>query len=243
MIDLALTIALPLLGVGLFALTLRFLFKEQVRWAPLGTALACVFLYWVAVVGGSELQALIPALETLEWNWAGKLTAIAATLLLIVIMPGVDAKAAGLTLHQRAGSLPGVIVCTLLMCALAWGTEMLAVDGTDLSPERLAYQATMPGLDEELFFRGLLLALLLKAFDERWTLAGAPVGPAAAAITFFFAAGHGLAGANGSLHFDLASFAVTGALGFGLLWLRQRTGSLVAPVLVHNLLNVGSSFF
>ena len=148
-----------------------------------------------------------------------------------------------MTLRQRAGSLPGVIVCTVLMCALAWGSEIVAADGTDLSFERLAFQATMPGLDEELFFRGLLLALLLKAFDERWSLFGAPVGPAAAAITFFFAAGHGLAVANGALHFDLASFLITGALGFGLLWLRQRTGSLVAPILVHNLLNVGSSFF
>lgn len=243
MIDLALTIALPLLGVALLAAVLHFLTGERVHWRPLATALACVFLYWVAVVGGSEVQGMIPALADLKWNWVGKIVAIAATLLLIRFMPGVDARSAGLTWRQRAGSLVPVLVCTALMCALAWGAEAYAADGSDLSPERLLYQATMPGIDEELFFRGLLLALLLKVFDERWSLAGAPIGPAAAAITFFFAAGHGLAVVDGTLHFDGFAFAITGALGFGLLWLRQRTGSLVAPVLVHNLLNVGSSFF
>ena len=243
MIDLALTIALPLLGVGLFALVLRFAFREQVRFAPLATALLCVLLYWVAVVGGAELQSAIPALAGLKWNWVGKLVAIAATLLLILIMPGVDAGSAGLTLAQRRGSLPGVLLCAALMCALAWGVEAWAADGTDTSIERLAFQATMPGIDEELFLRGLLLALMMRAFDERWSLAGAPMGPAAAAITFLFAAGHGLAVVDGALHLDGLSFVITGLLGFGLLWLRQRTGSLVAPVLVHNLLNVGSSFF
>lgn len=242
MIDLALTIALPLLIVGLFALGLR-LIGEKVRWAPLGTALACIVLYWIAVVGGSELQSLIPPLAGLKWNWIGKLVAITATLILIRVMPGVDADSAGLTLRQRPGSLRGVIVCTILLCALAWGAEALAADGTDLSLERLLYQATMPGIDEELFFRGLLLALLMKAFAERWSLAGAPVGPAAAVITFIFAAGHGLAVVDGALHFDAESFVITGLLGFGLLWLRQRTGSIVAPIAVHNLLNVGSSFF
>ncbi len=91
--------------------------------------------------------------------------------------------------------------------------------------------------------RGLLLALLLRGFAERWNLWGAPMGPAAVSITFLFAAGHGLRIVEGSLFFDPLNFAVTGTLGFGLLWLRQRTGSLAAPVLVHNLLNVGSSFF
>ncbi|MET0369741.1 MAG: CPBP family glutamic-type intramembrane protease [Sphingobium sp.] len=36
---------------------------------------------------------------------------------------------------------------------------------------------------------------------------------------------------------------MTGALGAGLFWLRTRTGSLVAPVVAHNLLNFGYSFF
>lgn len=243
MLDLALTIALPLLIVGLFALALRFIFREQVRWAPLATALLAVLLYWLAVVGGSEVQAIVPAMAELKWNWTGKIAAILATLLLILLLPGVTARSAGVTLRQRRGSLPGVVICTVMMCALAWGFEALAADGSDLSPERLLYQATMPGLDEELFFRGLLLALLARAFEDRWNLAGAPIGPAALAITFLFGAGHGLAVVDGALHFDWTSFAITGALGFGLVWLRQRTGSLVAPVAVHNLLNVGSSFF
>lgn len=97
MLDLALTIALPLLIVGLFALALRFIFREQVRWAPLATALLAVLLYWLAVVGGSEVQAIVPAMAELKWNWTGKIAAILATLLLILLLPGVTARSAGVS--------------------------------------------------------------------------------------------------------------------------------------------------
>ncbi len=243
MLDLFATIGLHLGLVGLFAIFLRFVLGETVRFNVLGVALVCVFLYWGAVVGGSEVQALLPGLAGLKWNWIGKIIAIAATLIMIAAIPTIGAAEVGMTLRQRAGSLVPVLICTALLCALAWGMEALDADGTDLSLERLLYQATMPGLDEELFMRGLLLALLLRGFAERWNLWGAPMGPAAVSITFLFAAGHGLRIVEGSLFFDPLNFAVTGTLGFGLLWLRQRTGSLAAPVLVHNLLNVGSSFF
>jgi membrane protease YdiL (CAAX protease family) len=100
----------------------------------------------------------------------------------------------------------------------------------------------MPGLDEELFFRGLLLALFLRAFGDHWNLAGAPVGPAAIAVSFLFAAGHALRFGNGSLGFDPAFLMFSAILGFGLLWLRQRTGSIALPIVAHNIINFGSSF-
>jgi len=31
--------------------------------------------------------------------------------------------------------------------------------------------------------------------------------------------------------------------GFGLLWLRERTGSVVIPIIAHNLINGLGSFF
>lgn len=167
---------------------------------------------------------------------------LAVGLLIIAIMR-LGASESGLTLRQRAGSVIPALVVTCALCAFSWGEEYLEHNGTDTSVERIAFQATLPGLDEETLYRGLLLALLLRSFDERWTLAKAPFGPASISTIFLFAAAHGWRVYQGAVHFDAVVFAVTGTIGAGLVWLRQRTGSLVFPILAHNLINVGDSFF
>jgi hypothetical protein len=43
---------------------------------------------------------------------------------------------------------------------------------------------------------------------------------------------------NQQLHVDAFSFGYTGAIGVGLLWMRQRTGSLRLPVMRHNIVNI-----
>ena len=72
---------------------------------------------------------------------------------------------------------------------------------------------------------------------------GASIGPAAAIVTFIFAAGHGLAVLDGAIQFDAMAFFATGAIGAGLLWIRQRTGSILLAIVAHNLVNLGNSFW
>ncbi|HET7316095.1 MAG TPA: CPBP family intramembrane glutamic endopeptidase [Sphingomicrobium sp.] len=243
MIDLLLTIALHVAIVTLFALGLKFGTKERVDLRPFFIGIGLLIVYWGVIVAGSEVQGLLPFAANLKWNWAGKIVAICATFAMIFAVRRGSLAEFGLTLRQRPGSLVPALLVIAAMCALSWGAEAWANDGTDTSVERLLFQATMPGLDEELFTRGLLLAMFMRAFDDRWSLAGAPVGPSIVAITFLFAAGHGLAFVGGQLHFDGLAFALTAALGFGLAWLRLRTGSLIAPIVGHNLINLGNSFF
>ena len=57
------------------------------------------------------------------------------------------------------------------------------------------------------------------------------------ALCLVFAAGHGLMFIQQQIHFDPFSFGYTGFVGAGLLWTRQRTGSLLLPVLTHNIVN------
>ena len=243
MIDLVYSIGLAVLGALLIAVAVRVLLRERVNFHAFAGGMAALLFYWAVIVAGSETQRMIPLLAGLSWNWSGKVVTIAAVLLAIAVLPWVTREEAGLRLRLNPGSLVPALVCATLLCALSWGVEAWMNDGRDLSAERLLYQALMPGIDEELFFRGLLLALLLRAFDERWSFLGAPVGPAALVVTFIFAAGHGLGVADGQIRFDALPFCMTGALGFGLLWLRQRTGSVWPAILAHNLINVGNSFF
>lgn len=90
----------------------------------------------------------------------------------------------------------------------------------------MAVIALMPALCEELVFRGLLLP----AFTA-WR--GAGVGLAASSV--LFAAIHiDAVGAGGWTAFRVP-FALVVGLGFGLL--RQRSGTLLVPVLAHATLN------
>lgn len=216
---------------------------QRVRFRPIMIGLGCTTVYWLALVLSGDLQNQIPFTAGLNWNWAGKVVAIATSLALVAALPMLSARGVGLTWRQRPGSLRPALLVVAAICALSLGAEALVHDGTDTSLERLLYQATMPGIDEELFMRGILLALMVQGFGPSRERAGAPFGWAEWAVTFLFAAGHGLRVADGALAFDPLLFALTGTIGAGLAWLRQRTGSLVVPILAHNLVNLGNSFF
>ena len=60
--------------------------------------------------------------------------------------------------------------------------------------------------------------------------------------TVLFGLLHGVGWADGALQVDVAAIVLTGVIGFVEGWLRERTGSLVAPILFHNGFNVAQAF-
>ena len=130
------------------------------------------------------------------------------------------------------------------MIAFIIGLQMLANDGATLDSETLIYQATVPGIDEELMFRGLLLLGLSMAVTGRtWNLWGAPVGWAAILVTLFFALGHSIMVTDGQLQTSLIALIYTAILGWALIWIRLRTGSILLPIIAHNATNFVGQFF
>jgi uncharacterized protein len=92
--------------------------------------------------------------------------------------------------------------------------------------EFCAVQLVVVALPEELFFRGMLLHLLLRRFPPRRRLLGVSFGWAAALTSAAFALSH--LPREGDPR-ALATFFP----GLLFAWLRLRTGSLLAPTLVH----------
>jgi membrane protease YdiL (CAAX protease family) len=95
----------------------------------------------------------------------------------------------------------------------------------------------MPGLAEELAFRGVAPALLLGLTRDQdppgtipWTVI------CIAAIPFGVV--HGLSYSGGAFGFDLSQGLWTASGGIIYGWLRFSTGSLLFPVLAHSLTNV-----
>jgi len=184
------------------------------------------------------VTGLPPAIKSLHfpgvhWNWTGKLLSLGLSALAIFVLR-LRPEAVGITLRWRNGKV-GV---AFLLFFIVWGAclGLLFKPGTpDL--ETLAFQATMPGLAEELVYRGILPAILL------WRTAS--VGdteqmPWAVIVSTAVAFGvwHGLSLSGGHFGFDVMSalFPFLGSIPGG--WLRFKTRSLAFPIAAHGLANV-----
>ncbi|MGL5816359.1 MAG: CPBP family intramembrane glutamic endopeptidase [Phycicoccus sp.] len=182
----------------------------------------------------------LEAFDSLEYNWQGKLAGIVLGLVVIAALPSLSFRAVGFTSPRRGSwrAAAGVLAALLAVNALL----ALAGAAEELTLERLLFQASMPGLDEELFYRGILLVLLDRVITYRRHLWGVDIGFGAVGTTVLFALGHGLTiDGAGALQVDPFSFVFVGAIGAALCWLRLRSGSLWPSLVTHNALNSGSA--
>ncbi|MGF1543915.1 MAG: lysostaphin resistance A-like protein [Parvularculaceae bacterium] len=185
----------------------------------------------------TRIYGLAPDLIGGDWNWQGKLLALAATLA-IAATPAFGWRRAGLTLTQAPGGLMAALPVAALYCAF-FVVIAVVFPGDPSSGEDVAFQLTMPGLEEEPFYRGVLLLALDRAFTGRARFLGVDWGWGAVLSCFLFGLGHAFGFAQGSFSFDPMTMALTAVPAFIAVWLRLRTGSLLLPVLLHNF---GNSF-
>lgn len=186
-------------------------------WARRAVALLALYLIALALGGW-----LLPP------SWAMWGPALAAFAVLLTAQPfialGVLSPAEIGLNAPRAGSTRVVVIAVGL--ALLLNVLVMLVRGA--APVRLPAGAVAAVLAaavlEELVFRGVLLALLDRALPQRWHIAGAYVGWGGLALTASFVALHGLRP-------GLLLGVVPAALLY--LWLRERTGSLLAPIAAH----------
>ena len=249
--DFVLTLGVHVGVIALWALFISLLTRQRVHASWLIAAIVVFLIHSSVLMHGRQIleiahaQALLDFFHKSQWNWPGKILSLATTLVMTA-MAGLVVKdiwtRTGFTLRQAAGSvLPALLVAALLIGASA-ALEYKAHDGTDISLDRLLFQAIAPGVDEEPMFRGLLLLCLAGALGfEGPRFLGVSLGGLVS--TILFGAVHGLSFQDGAFQVSWIAIAATGATGFGLLWIRERTGSLVLPILTHNAINVAISFF
>jgi membrane protease YdiL (CAAX protease family) len=234
MISIATVLGLLLVVGGALGLAQRRSFS--LRWLLVAAALVLLNDFLL-----SRGYGLLPhMLPKSEWNWQGKILALAATLA-IAALPVFGWKRSGLTFAQAKGSLVTAIPVALVYCGFFVVMARLFPSGA-ASPETIAYQLTMPGVEEEPFFRGILLFALDRAFSARVRLLGVDWGWGAVLSCALFGLAHALGYAHGRFSFDALTMALTGLPAFLGVWMRLRTGSLVLPVLLHNFGNSISMF-
>jgi membrane protease YdiL (CAAX protease family) len=180
---------------------------------------------------------LLPDLIGGAWNWQGKLLALGATLA-IAALPAFGWRRSGLTLSQESGSLKVALPVAALYCAFFVAIALAFPHGS-ADAEEISFQLTMPGLEEEPFYRGILLFALDRAFAGRKRFLGVDWGWGAVLSCLLFGMAHAFGFSRGSFSFDAITMALTAIPSFLAIWLRLRTGSLMLPILLHNF---GNSF-
>jgi uncharacterized protein len=221
-----LTAAALLLGAGL-VLGLLGRRSFDLRWLLVAVALVVVNNLLL-----SRGYGLIPNLVEGERAWTGKALALVGTLA-IASLPWFGWRRVGLTLAQRAGSLRSAIPVVLLYCGFFLAIALLFPSDRPTG-EEVAFQLTMPGLEEEPFYRGILLFAFDQAFRGRIRFLGVDWGWGAVLSCLAFGLTHSFGYSEGAFSFDPLIMALTAIPSFIAVWLRYRTGSLALPVLLHN---------
>ncbi|MBX9701825.1 MAG: CPBP family intramembrane metalloprotease, partial [Acetobacteraceae bacterium] len=217
------TLAILLLLGGAIGLADRRRFNP--RWLAIAALLVAVNDALLTSAYG-----LLPDFIGGEWNWQGKLLALGATLI-IAALPAFGWRRIGLTLVQARGSIRAALPVAALYCA-CFIALALAFPGDKASVEQAAFQLTMPGLEEEPFYRGLLLFALDRAFTGRARVAGVAWGWGAVLSCVMFGLAHAFGYSHGAFGFDPVTMAPTALPAFIAVWVRLRTGSLLLPVLL-----------
>ena len=232
MIDEVYTVAGQLGIVLVFGMIGAALSWRNFCWRPFVVALALYVVYDALLTRGFFLVPNLPAESS--WNWLGKAMSFVA-MLVVASRPAFGFRKVGLSFEHRPGILSPVLVFAGLLACFAY----LALSDTsgNADIETMAFQWTMPSLDDELFYRGVLLLVMNDAFTRRVEIFGAPVGYGGLLTSLLFGLAHGFGYSQGSFHFDLNMFVVTGLPSLILLWLRERTGSLLLPMLAHSASN------
>ncbi|PTS95164.1 CPBP family intramembrane metalloprotease, partial [Pedobacter sp. HMWF019] len=178
----------------------------------------------------------------LKFSWIGKILSLATSLVIIYSVSKSNRQEIGFT--TKMNSKKQVII------GLSFFFSFLLFDfifkiilfpkGGHFDLETFAFQATLPGLTEELAFRGISLWLLEMVFPPKWTFKGIKFGWGFIIVTVLFGVVHGVfLTANYAFKFDLITIvylALISSLSVGIL--RKFSGNIIYPILGHNTINI-----
>ncbi|QTC92075.1 CPBP family intramembrane glutamic endopeptidase, BDIM_20840 family [Brevundimonas goettingensis] len=219
-------VALLLVVGGGFGLLL----PGRISWLWLLSAAGLVFVNDAML---TRVWGLIPdVIPHSNWNWQGKLMALAVTLA-VAALPMLGWKRSGLTLTQAPGSWKTALPVTAAYAGL-FLVMALIFPNESASKEAIAFQLTMPGLEEEPFYRGVLLVALGQAFSGRLRLLGVDWSLGALLSCALFGLAHAFGFSDGAFSFDPMTMALTSLPSLIGVWLVLKTRSLLLPVLMHN---------
>jgi membrane protease YdiL (CAAX protease family) len=229
--------------------------------ACVGQACASVFppwFYWARWLGFEPPTTWVSPLYH-PVDWTGKVASLLVVGVVVYGLKWVTPAEAGLTKFQSGSWRPVGLVVTVVAVALVLNAYFTRQTFPLLWWNERLYYATLPGLAEELFYRGVLLGLLSRVFVRRLPLFGTRTSWGGVVGVILFAIAHELKfpsyllaslqnGSADAIVREAYSWFSLGhvfsgnqvyylAMGTLFLWVREWTGSCWAAVGAHCLLN------
>jgi len=195
----------------------------------------CLYLFLLSA------PTLFPELQFVEsnlWNWSGKTYAITGSLLFYSLFRKSFANHNFISFKQNNNSLRPKFFIVLIIFILTIGLSFL-IKYSDENISQLKFQFTMPGIDEELAFRGIMLGILSNTLRSKIHIGSINLGNPSLIITsILFGLGHSLKIDDiYNFHQNWFEFVNMFAIGLLLGWMTIKSGSIIMAILSHNLIN------
>ena len=205
-------------------------------------AVASLLTFVIFVVQGAVLS--MPSfgpLASLKYNWLQKLTVVVLTILAARFLQYKNEDWG----FKRANSPIAYAVAIVVGIATSVITYIEIFSKHEpgkFNPEYFFFEMTMPGLHEELLYRGVLLCLWDRAAGTPFRLFDVKFGVGTIISAALFTMGHTvlfdhdfkLMVAPIETWLDMASFALA------VTWLRYKFASVWPPLIAHNFGNVSA---
>jgi len=237
---------LPNLLTSLGILSIVFLFlllnRNNVRsWTYfLHFSLAFIFIQLLYPLG-DKLQ--VRWWPSLQYAWIAKLLSLAVvTGVYLIFMPALFGQF-GWKVRFNGAYLRPTLLLSLVLILFKCITNYMDTTKEAVTLERWLYQISLPGLEEEIVFRGLFLVLFREMFKTDAVFLTKSVALDALLVTLVFALVHSFQ-IDGTWHvaFNPILFISSGFAGFVYMWLRMKHESLAPPIVCHNAVNTLITF-
>ena len=168
-----------------------------------------------------------------NWNWTGKIYAIIGAILFLLIYRKFPLKDYFLTFKQKNKFLRNgiIIIASILIIQILFA---FFAPNKPLNLETLFFQFSMPGINEEIAYRGIMLGLLTKVLKNKNLILNSSVWVTA----ILFGLAHGFSLSNEfSITFNIQPFLRTMIYGLIWGWITIKSGSILLALISHNLGN------
>ena len=174
----------------------------------------------------------------LEMNWSGKIYSYILATAFLLNFKSIPLSQFGITTKQKEGSFHFSVWTTVAFLVVML-SYCIFIGRYKANIENIIFQITMPCIVEEIVYRGILLTLLSTVFIDNFKIGKTSFGMGVIITSILFGLWHGLNITNDlELIISWIPFIYTGLIGFVLALIKERTGSLLFPIIIHGIINI-----
>jgi membrane protease YdiL (CAAX protease family) len=223
-----LILLLPLLIVG----------KKKHNWNKHYLIVFALYVILDNVVTTIPLKFGILDFIDLNMNWTGKIFSYALAIVFLSTYKKISPKQFGFTFIQKDNSKSFAVRTTIIVTIIMIG-YCIFIGRYKSGIENIMFQLTMPSIVEEIVVRGIMLTLLSMVFLKNLRIGKHYFGMGVVITAVLFGLWHGLSISDDfGITMGWVPFVYTGIIGFVLALVKEKTGSLLFPVIIHLIVNL-----